>query len=48
MLWDSLEVPCQGASNEYHNIFFHGEMNIHTLLIKKKSILSGAMVIITK
>ena len=26
MLWYLLEAPHWGASNEYHNIWFHGEM----------------------
>ena len=26
MLWYSLEVPHRGASNEYHNICFYGEL----------------------
>ena len=26
MLWYSLEAPCRGASNEYHNICFCGEI----------------------
>ena len=26
MLWYSLEAPCRGASNEYHNICFREEI----------------------
>ena len=27
MLWYTLEAPRRGASNEYHNIRFHGEIS---------------------
>ena len=43
MLWYSLEVPPQGASNEYHNISFCGEKRKISTIFCLKSTLSGAM-----
>ena len=33
MLWYSLEVPRRGASNEYHNICFRGEIRRISILL---------------
>ena len=43
MLWCSLEAPRWGASNEYHNICFHGEIKYQYFLVEKKKALSRAM-----
>ena len=46
MLWYSSEVPHHGTSLSIHNICFRGEIrkNINTFGMKKKSILSRAMI----
>ena len=42
MLWYSLEAPRRGASNEYHNIYFHGEIRQLSIFFReKKSALFG-------
>ena len=46
MLWVLIEVPLSGASNEYHNISFCGEIrkiSVFSLFEKKKSTLSGVV-----
>ena len=48
ILWYSLEVPQWGASNEYHNICFCGEIrkNILIFVLKRERFLSGAMIMV--
>ena len=43
MLWYSLEAPRQGASNEYHNICFCGEIRKISYFWPEKSALTSAV-----
>ena len=43
MLWVLIKVPHQGASNEYYNIHFCGEIRKISIPFDLKNVLPGAM-----